>query len=997
MLQVSLISIFRKSLLIVLLCLSWSHAYSAEHCSDQFYIEATLPNESKWDLCWEHRQREGIVYHHVFYTPKNGSRSQVLYNASIAQIHVPYDDNGARYHDVTDYGIGSGNMQALTSSECPNGTLKKFNGKNVVCQQIEKGHIAHHADSGEKHGNALSLFSISKIGAYHYIPQWRFYDDGTIQPSMGATGALQRFASGVANIGWQINSNRTGIAHLHNFFWRLDFDLGSSGTDDYIEEFNFPLSSGKRVRSVTKFTTEKAREVNPATLRSWRVVDGSAVNSNGHKRSYEILLDESGHKDKGPSNEPYTHNDFLVTKADDCEKFASHNPTTNNCKKNLAQFVNGESLSGKDIIVWVGLTFYHMPRVEDAPHMDAHWNHFNIVPRDWHANNPLGSSVPAPVNTAPTITAVGTQTNNVGDVINVNVIATDAENNSLTYNASGLPVGLSINDNGEITGTIAAGGASANRVTVTVSDGELNSNISFDWNVSTVSVNVPPVITNPDDQISVVGSTINLAVIATDSDNNTLTYSATGLFSGLTINSSTGVISGTVAAGSVGNHNITVAVNDGTASSNISFNWKVTAVMVNVPPVVTNPGDQTNMVGNTVNLSVIASDSDSNTLTYSATGLFSGLTINSSTGVISGTVGAGSVGSHNVTVTVNDGTGSSNITFKWKVNAASTGNNGIQIDGNDADWAQIRKFQDTAGENTSPVDIETLQVTGDSNKVYIAYHDRQTIDPNKSWAWQVLIDTDYQSSTGLEYFDMGGDYLLLGKSLYKYAGDGSSWDWTEIGDVTAAVNGKFAELAIDRSQIGQSNNLKLTFYGANTYAGGSTNDFFFVNAPNVNGGGTPTPGAITIDGLSSDWPASDAISDGADADTSPVDYQSVWFKQNSQKVYFAYKNRINIDSDKFWAWMVLIDSDRQLNTGINFYGEAGADFMLLGRDLYKYTGTGSDWSWSFVRKVSYAVNGKFAEIAVNKSDLGNSNNYRIIYYGSNTYAGGAVDDKVIVP
>ena len=909
MLQVSLISIFRKSLLIGLLCLSWSHAYSAEHCSDQYYIEATLPNESKWDLCWEHRQREGIVYHHVFYTPKNGSRSQVLYNASIAQIHVPYDDNGARYHDVTDYGIGSGNMQTLTSSECPNGTLKKFNGKNVVCQQIEKGHIAHHADSGEKHGNALSLFSISKIGAYHYIPQWRFYDDGTIQPSMGATGALQRFASGVTNVGWQMNSNRTGIAHLHNFFWRLDFDLGSSGTDDYVEEFNFPLSSGKRVRSVTKFTTEKAREVNPATLRSWRVVDGSAVNSNGHKRSYEILLDESGHKDKGPSNEPYTHNDFFVTKANDCEKFASHNPTTNSCKKNLAQFVNGESLSGKDIIVWVGLTFYHMPRVEDAPHMDAHWNHFNIIPRDWHANNPLGSSVPAPVNTAPTITAVGTQTNNVGDVINVNVIATDAENNSLTYNASGLPVGLSINDNGEITGTIAAGGASTNRVTVTVSDGELSSNISFDWNVSTVSVNVPPVITNPGDQTNVVGNTINLAVIATDSDNNTLTYSATGLFSGLTINSSSGVISGTLAAGSVGNHNITITVNDGTVSTN--------------------------------------------------------------------------------------------ITFKWKVNAASTGNNGIQIDGNDADWAQIRKFQDTAGENTSPVDIETLQVTGDSNKVYISYHDRQAIDPNKSWAWQVLIDTDYQSSTGLEYFDMGGDYLLLGKSLYKYAGDGSSWDWTEIGDVTAAINGKFAELAIDRSQIGQSNNLKLTFYGANTYAGGTTNDFFFVNAPNVNGTGggtpTPTPGAITIDGLSSDWPASDAISDGADADTSPVDYQSVWFKQNSQKVYFAYKNRINIDRDKFWAWMVLIDSDRQLNTGINFYGEAGADYMLLGRDLYKYTGTGSDWSWSFVRKVSHAVNGKFAEIAVNKSDLGNSNNYRVIFYGSNTYAGGAVDDKVKVP
>jgi len=909
MLQVSFISIFRKSLLIGLLSLSWSQAYSAEFCSDQYYIDETLANGSKWDLCWEHRQREGIVFHHVHYTPKNGARQQVLYNASIAQIHVPYDDDGARYHDVTDYGIGAGYMQALASSECPNGILKKFGQKNVMCQQIEKGHIAHHADSGKKEGSALSLFSISKIGAYHYLPQWRFFDDGTIRPSMGATGSLQRFASGVTDRGWQINSNRTGIAHLHNYFWRLDFDLGSSGTDDFVEEFNFPLSSGKRVRSVTKFSSEKAREVNPSTLRSWRIVDGSATNSNGHKKSYEIMLDESGHKNKGPSNEAFTHNDFFVTKANNCEKFASHNPTTNNCKKNLAQFVNGESISGEDIIVWVGLTFYHMPRVEDAPHMDAHWNHFNIVPRDWHANNPLGSSTPAPVNTAPVITAVNNQANNVGSAASLTVVATDAEQNPLTFNASGLPAGLSINDNGEITGTIEASSVGTNNVTVTVSDGQL--------------------------------------------------------------------------------------------SSNTTFNWQVTAVNTNVPPVIPALGDQTSTVGDTINFPINATDSDNNTLTYSATGLIPGITINSATGVISGAVSAQSVGNHNITVTVNDGTASTSITFKWKINAASTGGGGttnIQIDGNKADWAQVRKFQDEAGENTSPVDIETLQVTGDANNVYIAYHDRQVINQDKSWAWQVLIDNDYQSSTGLKYFDMGGDFLLVGDELFKYTGDGDSWDWASLGDVTAKVNGKFAEFAIKRSHLGQSNKLKLTFYGANSYAGGTTNDFLYANVLNVNGndnGGTPSDGII-IDGSSSDWAASDAISGGSGADTSPVDYQSVWFKQDSQKVYFAYKNRINIDRDKYWAWMVLIDSDRKINTGLNFYGEAGADYMLLGGDLYKYAGTGEDWNWTFVHKVSNVVNGKFAELAVNKSDFGNSNDYRVIYYGSNTYAGGATDDKVIV-
>ena len=889
-----------------LLLFSFSNVFSAEHCSDQYFIDETLPNGSRWDMCWEHRDREGIVLHHVFYTPKNGARQQVLYQASIAQIHVPYDDNGARYHDISDFGIGGDFITNMTQAECKNGSLKQFSGKNVLCQQIESRHLAHYADSDKLHGDALTLFSNSKVGAYHYLPYWRFFDDGTIEPTMGATGRLQRHSTGHSDTGWPTNSNRTGIAHLHNFFWRLDFDLGTSGTDDIIEEFNFELNSGKRERTSTRFSTEKAREVNPSSYRSWRIIDGGSTNNNAHKKSYEILLEETGHKDKGPSTEPFTHNDFFVTKSDDCEKYASHNPTANGCKKNLAEFVNGENITGQDTIVWVGLTFYHMPRVEDAPHMDAHWNHFQIVPRDWHTVNPLGNDGGGggPVNSAPSITNPGDQTNQVGDVINYLVTATDIDNDALNYTATGLPAGLIMNNRIErITGTITAEAIGANSVTVTATDGQLSDHASFNWQV-------------------------------------------TSLTSGNTL------------------------------------------------PVITDPGDQSSLVGDNINLIINATDSDSDTLVYSASGLVPGLVINSSTGIISGTISEGSDGNYNITVTVNDGTGSSNSNFTWTV-GVDTREDGIQIDGNDTDWAQVRKYQDVPGENTSPVDIEVLQVTGDDSKVYIAYHDRQNIDLNNSWAWQVLIDTDYQTNTGLLYFDMGGDYMLVGDAIYKYAGDGQSWDWALLGNVTTAINGKFAELAIDRSIIGQSNKLKLTFYGANAYAGGTTNDFLFVNSPNISGSGNPRDG-IVIDGISNDWAAGNAISDEPEADTSPVDYQSVWFEQDSAKVYFAYKNRTIIDFEKYWAWMVLIDSDTQLSSGINFYGEIGADFMLLGGDLYKYAGTGSDWNWTFVRKVSNVVNGDFAELAVNKSDLNNSNNYKIIYYGSNTYAGGAVDDRVKV-
>jgi hypothetical protein len=62
----------------------------------------------------------------------------------------------------------------------------------------------------------------------------------------------------------------------------------------------------------------------------------------------------------------------------------------------------------------------------------------------------------------------------------------------------------------------------------------------------------------------------------------------------------------------------------------------------NNPPVVTNPGTQSGVEGDPVNLSIAASDvDDCGGLTYSATGLPPSLTINPSTGVISGTLDAG--------------------------------------------------------------------------------------------------------------------------------------------------------------------------------------------------------------------------------------------------------------------------------------------------------------------------------------------------------------------
>ncbi|MDP2389217.1 MAG: Ig-like domain-containing protein, partial [Acidobacteriota bacterium] len=198
--------------------------------------------------------------------------------------------------------------------------------------------------------------------------------------------------------------------------------------------------------------------------------------------------------------------------------------------------------------------------------------------------------------------------------------------------------------------------------TVTANDGATTGSTSFTWTVE--NVNRYPVLTVAD-QFSVEGETVNVQVLASDPDGDELTYSMNGLPAGFTISETTGVISGTFSDGSAGVYSVNVGVVDGSVGVLRSFTWTVR--LANRPPVVVNPGTQNSAEGATLSLPISASDPDGQPLTYSATGLPPGLSINSSSGVISGTLTYAAAGLYTVTVRASDGSLFDEETFTWNV------------------------------------------------------------------------------------------------------------------------------------------------------------------------------------------------------------------------------------------------------------------------------------------------------------------------------------------
>ena len=257
---------------------------------------------------------------------------------------------------------------------------------------------------------------------------------------------------------------------------------------------------------------------------------------------------------------------------------------------------------------------------------------------------------------APTITTASLPNGVVGVAYTTTTLAATGST-PITWSVSGtLPPGLSLS-NDVISGTPTAAGTYSFTVTAT-------NNYGSDNKIYTVTIGLAPSITTPSLPDGTVGVAYSATLAATGS--TPITWSMTPSIPGLTLNTSTGVLSGkpTVA----GTYNVTVTASNIYGSDSTTYTVTVSLgakIATNSLPNGSEGSPYTATITTTGTLPI--------TLNVTSA-LPSGLTFtdnSNGTGTLSGTPGAGTAGTHSVTVTASNSYGGDSKTYTLKINSGT--------------------------------------------------------------------------------------------------------------------------------------------------------------------------------------------------------------------------------------------------------------------------------------------------------------------------------------
>lgn len=312
------------------------------------------------------------------------------------------------------------------------------------------------------------------------------------------------------------------------------------------------------------------------------------------------------------------------------------------------------------------------------------------------------------VNRAPVITAVGPKTVNEKEKITFGIVATDPDNDTISYKITGLPEGADF--------TIDNVGCTFTWTPDIDQEGQYNikffaidsKNASDIENVKiTVNkTNVAPMFNPIGNKTVTEGQKLEFKVVATDIDKNKITFDVSGLPTGATFDKATGAFSWVTGFSSQGSYKLKFTATDGKLTD--SEEIYITVGNVNRPPEFTTVvGKEVSIKEMTqLNLNLTATDPDDNTVSYTIENLPTGATFDAKTSKFAWLPTFLQAGKYSIKVIATDGTLATTKDFVIKVEndpikaeVTATGDNvfeiylnGSYVGRSNDNWKDAEKF-----------------------------------------------------------------------------------------------------------------------------------------------------------------------------------------------------------------------------------------------------------------------------------------------------------------
>jgi primary-amine oxidase len=383
----------------------------------------------KWSMRLGFNHREGLVIHRVAYDGR-----PIAHRMSFAEMVVPYRDPSPDHHRRTAFDIGEWGLGFMTTSlklgcDClgdityVDAVLHDTRGEpytieNAICLHEEDDgvlwkHVDEQAGPEVRRSRRMVVSFHATVANYEYLTYWRFYQDGTIQCEVRATGIMvtSAYEDTPPAYGTVVDERTYAPIHQHFVVARLDMEVdGPENTVVVTESEALPVSDDNpyglavvtRSRAV-ETESEGRLDVDFATQRSFKVVNRTKLNRLGTAPGYKLYPNAAIPALADPSA-PFRQraqvidHPVWVSRFDEEERWPS-GEFCNQSRRDagLPEWTKADRpVADTDLVLWHVFGIHHVPRPEDWPVMPVDVVSFELKPVGFFDRNPALDVPPAP-------------------------------------------------------------------------------------------------------------------------------------------------------------------------------------------------------------------------------------------------------------------------------------------------------------------------------------------------------------------------------------------------------------------------------------------------------------------------------------------------------------------------------------------------------------------------------------------------------------------------